>query len=59
MAKNKVLGIIRHGLTFGGGFIVAKGWVTEAALPEVTGALITLVGAVWSIFAPEKNEPMF
>lgn len=53
--KSKVLGIVRHALTFGGGFIVAKGWLTEAMVPEVVGAVITLVGAVWSAMAPEKQ----
>lgn len=44
-------GLIRHILTFAGGFIVARGWLDEATLNAVIGALITLGGALWSIFA--------
>lgn len=53
----KALGIVRHLLTFGGGFIVAKGWVSAEAMPEVVGAVMTLVGVVWSAASPEKQEP--
>ena len=45
----KVLGIIRHILTFGGGFIVAQGLVDESLFTELSGALLTLVGGIWSI----------
>lgn len=55
MNKEQVLGIVRHVLTFAGGFIVAKGWIDQGVLPEVIGAVITIVGAVWSAFAPEKK----
>lgn len=55
MNKDQVLGIVRHVLTFAGGFIVAKGWLSEGAVPEVIGAVITIVGAVWSALAPEKK----
>jgi hypothetical protein len=55
MNKNKILGIVRHVLTFGGGFAVAKGWLDEASIEQVTGAIVTLVGTAWSIFAPEKR----
>ena len=49
MANNKTLGIVRHLLTFGGGFVVAKGWLPESALPEIVGAVMTIIGAVWSV----------
>ena len=41
-------GLIRHVLTFAGGFAIAKGWVSEDQLPEVIGAIITLGGIFWS-----------
>jgi hypothetical protein len=43
------LGIIRHVLTFGGGLIVAKGWADNGTVETIVGAVVTLVGAVWSI----------
>jgi len=49
MKRSKILGIIRHVLTFGGGFVVAKGWISETALPEIIGAVMTITGALWSV----------
>lgn len=54
MAKEQVLGIIRHALTFIGGIFVIKGIATEAMTEEVIGAVMTAVGAVWSFI---KNKP--
>ena len=55
MNKTKILGIIRHALTFGGGYVVAKGWVEEGNLTEVIGAVMTVIGTIWSIASPEKS----
>jgi len=49
MKKEIVFGIIRHTLTFFGGILVLKGVLDEAALSEMTGAIITIVGGVWSV----------
>lgn len=46
-----ILGLVRHLLTFGGGFLVAKGYVDETTLSEIIGAVITIVGGVWSALA--------
>tara|TARA_B110000014_G_C19834369_1_gene432675 strand:+ start:219 stop:377 length:159 start_codon:yes stop_codon:yes gene_type:complete len=51
--KTKILGILRHVLTFGGGYIAAKGWLPEEAMPEVIGAVMTVIGTVWSV--KDKN----
>jgi hypothetical protein len=47
--KDKVLGILRHALTFAGGIAVAKGLLGDSMLEEVIGGVMTLVGAIWSI----------
>jgi hypothetical protein len=49
LTKDQLLGIVRHGLTFIGGLLLMKGLVDEAVLSEISGAVITLTGAVWSI----------
>lgn len=49
MNKEQVLGIIRHALTFVGGILIVKGIATEAVTNEVIGAVITAIGAVWSL----------
>ena len=54
MTKDQVLGMVRHALTFGGGVLLALGIVEEAMWAEVSGAVVTLIGAAWSIY--EKME---
>ena len=54
LTQQQVLGIIRHILTFGGGILVTKGLLDEGMVSEISGAVITLIGAIWSIV--EKNK---
>ena len=54
MTKEQVLGIIRHGLTFIGGILIVKGIADEGMVTEAIGAIVTAVGAVWSVI---KNKP--
>ena len=49
MNKEKVLGLLRHTLTFVGGILITKGLVDETMLAEVVGGLITIIGGVWSV----------
>nr|WP_323779526.1 hypothetical protein [Amylibacter sp.] len=56
MNKERIMGVARHILTFGGGYAVAKGWVSEADMLELVGAGATLIGLVWSFVAPEKKK---
>ena len=51
MNKEKTLGIVRHVLTFGGGYAVAKGIIDEGTMIELVGAIITIAGAIWSVAA--------
>lgn len=50
MNKEMILGFARHVLTFGGGFIVANGALTQPDLEMAIGAIITLAGIAWSAF---------
>lgn len=54
MNKEQILGIIRHILTAVGVIIVAKGYMDEATVITVVGAIITAVSGIWSIF--DKSE---
>jgi hypothetical protein len=49
--------IVRHGLSFGGGFLVAKGLVTVDQANELAGAIITLLGVGWSVWKNSKTPP--
>jgi hypothetical protein len=50
MNWEQISSILRHVLTFGGGFIVAKGWISADALPGIVGAILTIGGAIWALF---------
>ena len=54
MKKEVILGIIRHTLTFIGGIFIYKGLIEEGLVQEITGSVLTLVGAIWSIFNKRK-----
>jgi hypothetical protein len=51
MNKEKVLGIVRHILTFAGGYVVAKGLVDGQQIEEIVGAVVTIIGAAWSVLS--------
>lgn len=50
MSKERILGIVRHTLTFVGGLLVMKGIIDEAMTSEIIGGIMTLTGTIWSIF---------
>lgn len=54
MNKDQVLGIIRHVLTAVGSILVIKGYTDEVTTTTAIGAIITSVGAIWSIV--DKRE---
>lgn len=49
--NEKVLGIIRHALTFAGGVLVTNGIIDDALFTELFGAAMTLIGGVWSVIS--------
>lgn len=52
-----VLGLVRHALTFGGGFLVAKGHIDAVGLESAVAAIITLIGIAWSAMAKSDKLP--
>lgn len=57
MDRESILSIVRHILTFGGGFVVAKGWIDSVTLQSAIGAVITIVGVVWGIADKKARTP--
>ncbi|MCG8670222.1 MAG: hypothetical protein MI867_12465 [Pseudomonadales bacterium] len=60
---DKIRGIIRHILTFGGGFLVGKGYLTEESMIALVnnidvliGSAITVWGGIWSLRDKMKNK---
>jgi len=54
--NEKIQGLLRHILTFVGGYLVTSGIIDEAILSEVVGAIITITGFVWSWIGKDKEE---
>ncbi len=52
-----ILGLIRHILTFGGGVLASKGVVEVSQVETAVGAIVTLVGIVWSALAKSDKFP--
>lgn len=51
LSKERILGVVRHTLTFVGGILVMKGLVDEATVTEIIGGVMTLTGTIWSVIA--------
>jgi hypothetical protein len=50
MNWEQISSVLRHILTFGGGFIIAKGWISAESMPGIIGAIITVGGVIWGMF---------
>lgn len=57
MDRESILSIVRHILTFGGGFVVAKGWIDSVTLQSGIGAVVTIVGVVWGVADKKARTP--
>ena len=57
MNRDQILGISRHILTFGGGFLASAGVVASSDVELGVGALVTLIGIVWSAFQKKGLAP--
>lgn len=49
LTRDAILGVVRHVLTFGGGFLVTQGTLDDATVQTAVGAIVTLVGVIWSV----------
>jgi hypothetical protein len=47
--KDFLFPLVRHGLTSAGGYLAAKGLIASSTVDEVVGAVVILVGVLWSI----------
>lgn len=52
-----VFGVVRHILTGLGVYLVSKGYVTDGAVQEGVGAIITLLNVVWFALAKSPKFP--
>lgn len=56
MSSVTVMALIRHILTFAGGALVTLGWLDEATVQSLVGALTTVVGVLWSFWDKKTIE---
>lgn len=49
MLTPAILGIARHILTLGGGYLIAQGLVDAGQAETLVGAGVAIVGVVWSL----------
>jgi len=49
-------GLVRHLLTFGGGFLVTNGTMSDGDLQAVVGGVIAIGGVFWSVFT-KRSAP--
>lgn len=54
--KDSILSLLRHGLTAGGGGLVANGTATNDEWQQIVGALVTIIGVVWSIWQRHQSK---
>ena len=54
MNKESILGIVRHFLTFGGGFMTQNGMASNDEVTTGVSAAVTLLGVIWSILSKKK-----
>lgn len=54
MSQNVIMAIVRHGLTFVGGILIAKGVLSESSASEISGLIMTAIGTIWSIVEKVK-----
>ena len=56
VGKKPLMGIIRHALTTGGGFLTSSGIADADAVTGLVGALMAVIGCLWSWFTGEKVD---
>jgi hypothetical protein len=55
MNSEVIKSMIRQGLTFGGSYLVAKGYIDAENAVALVGALATIISVGWSITASKKR----
>lgn len=54
MTWEQIAGFVRHVLTFGGGFLVANGTLSDNDMQAAVAAFVALIGVAWSWWAKRK-----
>lgn len=57
MTAEQVSGLVRHLLTFLGGWLIAKGWGDASAWDAIGGGIAALIGIIWSHVVKLPSPP--
>jgi hypothetical protein len=52
--KEQVLGVVRHLITFAGGYLVSRGKLSPTDVETIAGIGAALAGVAWSFLAKTK-----
>ena len=53
-----LLGILRAALAAGGGYLVGKGVIDTSMVEPISGAIITIIVAIWSVLSKSDKFPL-
>lgn len=53
---DQVSGLLRQVVPLLGGIAIARGWINVEQLTLITGAILSVAGVVWSLFANSQNS---
>lgn len=56
LLKNTLLGVVRHVVTYGAGFLSANGWITGEQEQGLIGSVLFLASLVWSSLSKKRAE---
>ena len=57
MTIEAILALLRHGLTTGGGILVANDYATNDEITSAAGWIVGLLGFGWSLWRKYANRP--
>lgn len=55
MNRDAILGIVRHVLTTAGGVLVTNGTLSNEQLQTGGGAIVVLIGLIWSVLSKREK----
>ncbi len=56
--KESILGIVRHAMTAGGGYLVGNGIIDAGQVETLTGAAVAIAGVIWSVVNKTQKQPL-
>ncbi len=56
--KEEILGLVRHALTFAGGFAVSADLLDNTNADVAVGAIVSLITVVWSVVEKIKTRAL-